>query len=328
LEKVERGERTADRVGDLLKIATVLKIGLGDLIGGVALPPNGGGQLDLPGGVHAIRRAILSPTLPDREPPPAVELRAIADEVVREQYDNARVEPVVRLLPAAITAGRIAVAQNVPGASWCLAVLYQNTATLARGLVQGPLEWIAAREALAAAQASGDELLVAAARRSVAFALLHEGWLDEVLSYCSDAADALAPSDKSPAAAWSMWGSLHLTAAVAAARADKRPVARRLLGDARDAADRVGPGRNDYWWAFSPANVGAHEVSVAVEFEDATEALWLAKQVNVDEMANNERAATYLLEVARAHLMRQDKGSRSVCCWRRNADRRRSFVTT
>lgn len=42
LEKVERGDRVCEKVSVLLALANVLKIGLGDLIGGAELPPNGG----------------------------------------------------------------------------------------------------------------------------------------------------------------------------------------------------------------------------------------------------------------------------------------------
>jgi hypothetical protein len=43
----------------LQSLANALKIEIGDLIGGVELPPNGGAPLDLPREVPAIRRAML-----------------------------------------------------------------------------------------------------------------------------------------------------------------------------------------------------------------------------------------------------------------------------
>jgi hypothetical protein len=60
LTKVEGGERTVDNVSVLSSLANVLKVGLGDLIGGVELPPNGGEPLQLPRGIHAISRAIMT----------------------------------------------------------------------------------------------------------------------------------------------------------------------------------------------------------------------------------------------------------------------------
>lgn len=61
------------------------------------------------------------------------------------------------------------------------------------------------------------------------------------------------------------------------------------LRNARDAAERVGEGRNDYYEAFRPANVAAHEVAVALESEDAVEALRRADRVEAGRVTVRTR---------------------------------------
>jgi hypothetical protein len=110
---------------------------------------------------------------------------------------------------------------------------------------------------------------------------------------------------------WSLWGSLRLTEAIAASRtraADARS-ARRLLRDARAAAERVGPGHNHYWENFGPANVSAHEIAVELEFGAAVEALRIADTVEVDELPYAGRRARVLIDVAHAYALRRDDGA-------------------
>ncbi|MGH8884969.1 MAG: hypothetical protein ACRDYX_07315 [Egibacteraceae bacterium] len=140
----------------------------------------------------------------------------------------------------------------------------------------------------------------------MAFALMREGWLDKAGSVCSDSGDALAPTDAAPLEQWSLWGSLQLTQAVIAVRGGDGAYAWRLLRDARTAAQLVGPGRNDYWESFGPANVGAHEVAVALESGDAREALRHADHIDIDELPMAQRRAEVLIDVAQAHGLLQD----------------------
>jgi hypothetical protein len=78
------------------------------------------------------------------------------------------------------------------------------------------------------------------------------------------------------------------------------------LRAARTAAKRVGEGRNDYYEAFGPANVGAHEIAVALEAGDAIEALRAADRVEVEELPYAERRVRVLIDVAAAHGFRRN----------------------
>jgi hypothetical protein len=214
------------------------------------------------------------------------------------------------VLPNILIDARLAVAETVPGAYWCLAAAYHVVSRFARDVGERELALLTADRGVATARNCGDKALNAAAARDLAFALLRRGdrWRDEAGTICSNAADVLAPTDKSSAETWSLWGSLQLTGAVIQARArDADPVAaRRLLADARGAADRVGEGRNDYWEAFGPANVCAHEIAVALELGNAAEALRLANRIDIDALPVPERRAHVLIDIARAHCLLQD----------------------
>lgn len=305
LTKVERGELIVDKISVLAAIADVLKIDLGYLLGGVRVSRNGGDPHDSPAGIHALTCALFAVCPPDREPPEVTGLRA-GVERAGQLVGNGSYKAAAIIVPELVVDARVAVAQEIPDASWCLAAAYHVASRLARDVGERELALLTADRAGGAARESSDQLLVAASARDLAFALLRKGLRDEAGAVCSNAADLIAPSDASPVAGWSLWGSLQLTGAVICARAEDAGNARRLLADARIAAERVGPGRNDYWEAFGPANVGAHEVAVALELGDPVEALRLADHVEVDELPVPERRAHVLIDIARAHALRHN----------------------
>lgn len=306
MSKVERSDQIVDRISVLLMLANALKVELSQLIGGVELPPNGGGPLDPPGGIIAVRRAIFAVRPSGKEPPTTAALRAEVDQV-RKLSSNGHYEAVAAVLPDLIgTARAAATAQDTPDAWSCLAAAYHVASRLAKTVGEVTLAWIAADRALGAAQRSGDHLLVAKTERLLALALMGFGLLDEAASVCSDGADALAPTDATSLEGWSLWGSLHLTEAVSVARLDHAAQAWGLLGDARTAAERVGPGRNDYGESFGPANVGAHEVAVALDSGDPVKALRLADRLEVDALPTPTRRARFCIDVAWCQGLRRD----------------------
>jgi transcriptional regulator with XRE-family HTH domain len=304
LTKVERGERVMDSISVLLKLADELRVEPGDLIGEFRLPPNGGARLSPPRGVPAVRRALFMP-MPDEDVPDGAELRANVERAI--QLDGAgSYEALALILPELLAASRAAAARELPGGWWCLAGAYQATAGLAHTLRVLDLQLTCADRAIAAAERSGDPLMVAVSRRWLANALMRQGLLDDAGAVCSDAADAIAPNDATSRAEWSVWGALQLVAADAAARSGDVAGAWRLLRDARAAAERVGPGHNDYWQAFGPASVGANETGVAWESGDPVEALRIADRIDVLQLPTKWRRARFLMDVAHAHGLRED----------------------
>ncbi|MGH8929342.1 MAG: hypothetical protein ACRDZO_01580, partial [Egibacteraceae bacterium] len=281
------------------------KVNLWDLQPKFGLRPNGGAPLDPPKGVPAIRRAILLTHSPDRQPPTSSRLHADVEQAKRLRQAG-RLKALAVVLPELLINSRVGVAEEVQGAWWCLAASQQTASSLVRTLGEPELATMAADRSIAAAERSGDALLATQSRRALANGIMRMGWFDEAGAVCSDAADAIAPTDETSPEGWSVWGSLQLTAAVSAARAKDPVEARRLLRAARTAAERVGSGRNDYWEAFGPANVGAIEVAVALEVSDPVEALRAARTVEIEKLPSAERRARFCLSVAQAHGLRRD----------------------
>jgi hypothetical protein len=187
-----------------------------------------------------------------------------------------------------------------------LALACQVGQEVAGRLGEPDLAWIAARWATDAAAEADDPTLTAVGGWRLAHAALRAGDLDETRSLAADMAGSLGPAlrtDPTPEAL-SAYGALRLAGAVAAARANDPTDARRLLADARDAAGQVGD-RNEHWQTFGPANVGVHEVAVAVELGDPSAALDAARTVDVDALLTLERQATHRVHVAHALTLRR-----------------------
>jgi len=309
LAKIERGERTIEAIKDLLMLARVLRVKPVDLIGGIELPTNGGGPLDPPKGIIAVRRAIQGVLRVGERGAPAVEDLQRDVDRVRRLDASGFYEGLSLALPQLIIECRRAAEQEMEGAWECLAGAYQTASSLARTAGESELTWIAADRAAGAAERSGNLVMVGLSRQRLVSALLEQGWLDDAGTVCSDALDAVAPSDGSSREGWTVWGLLHLVGALTSARGGDIGAARRELRDARAAAERVGAGANDFWEAFTPESVGVMEVAVELEGGDVATALRLADRVVVDQVATPERRAHHCLTVAKAHTLRQHDGA-------------------
>jgi hypothetical protein len=97
-----------------------------------------------------------------------------------------------------------------------------------------------------------------------------------------------------------VYGSVLLRGAVAAAQHGQRGTAHEMLGEAADAARRVGADVNLRGTAFGPVNHAMHQVNVAVTLGDAGTAIDLARQIDLGTITVTERKATLLIDVARA----------------------------
>jgi hypothetical protein len=102
----------------------------------------------------------------------------------------------------------------------------------------------------------------------------------------------------------SVYGALLLRGAVAAAQGDDRRTAGELLGEAEEAARRLGRDGNYCWTAFGPVNAAVHRVSIAVTLGDAGTAIDAARATPVGAISVTERKATLLIDTARAFLQR------------------------
>ena len=98
--------------------------------------------------------------------------------------------------------------------------------------------------------------------RSVAHALHATGRFRGGVDLIEAAADVLQPhlSSRADDALLSVYGSLFLTGAVAASRADDRRTTA-FLTEAQDGATRLGRDANAMWTAFGPTNVAIHRLA-------------------------------------------------------------------
>ncbi|MGI5197971.1 hypothetical protein ACQEVY_30805 [Streptomyces sp. CA-288835] len=97
----------------------------------------------------------------------------------------------------------------------------------------------------------------------------------------------------------SIYGTLFLAGSMAAARAEDRGTTQAFLGEADQAARRLGSDANHVWTAFGPTNVAIHRVATAAELGDMQIAADLGPQIDTSGLPT-ERRTRHNLEVARA----------------------------
>jgi L-serine deaminase len=131
-------------------------------------------------------------------------------------------------------------------------------------------------------QPSQDPLTVGASARIVTRTLMSSGHLPAAIATARNHALRL---DREIGArtpeSLSVYGSVLLRGAIAAALHDERGAAHELLGEAADAGRRVGTDANLRGTAFGPVNARMHQVNVAVTLGDAGTAIDLARQIDL-----------------------------------------------
>ena len=310
VSQVERGVRKVDRMSVLETVASALDVPLAELAAEAPVvaavteePPGAGGLRLVLSGAYALR-AMLD----GRRPPAMSTLRSRA----RKAWDlthAGRYTELTDLLRGLVPDLEIA-ARAVPETQRAdvyelMATTYQACSAALAKLGEPEAAWIAADRAMAAAEQAGNPMLVAAGAFRLVFVFLaarHYGQAEET---ARTAADALQPmADQGDPEAISLWGGLTLQRAVTASRVNDPDATYGHLEQARQIAERLGEGRNDYNTEFGPANVALHEVAVAVELGDAGRALRAATTVDITGLSA-ERQARVLIDVARAHAQRR-----------------------
>jgi transcriptional regulator with XRE-family HTH domain len=105
----------------------------------------------------------------------------------------------------------------------------------------------------------------------------------------------------------SIWGSLHLKAALVAARAGDAATTWQHHAEAQTAAARIGADRDDYRLCFGPTNVGIWSVGLAVELYDGATAISHAQHVQIPRTAQRERVGHHHIDLARGRLWHGDR---------------------
>ncbi|MFE7558539.1 helix-turn-helix domain-containing protein [Kitasatospora sp. NPDC057500] len=310
LSKVENGRIELDRLSVIKALADALDVQLGDLL---AEPSLLDWTTDVQGGtVPKLREALMdyrnmSPLLaPDPAgPPPDLEILRAEVGTAWSAYQDARYARATRLIPGILAEAQRAV-RTFEGdeqlqAQALLAMAYQGAAMVLTKIGESDLAWIAADRGLAAAQEAGNPIIVGSLFRSVSHCLLANGRLAAARDLVTDAAGYMEGRrvDASPTHL-SVYGTLFLVGAMAAARIDDRATVREFLAEADQAAQRLGHDANHMWTAFGPTNVAIHRISTAMELGDVQIAADQGPRVDSSTLPL-ERRVRHTLEVARAY---------------------------
>ncbi|WP_422739897.1 helix-turn-helix domain-containing protein [Micromonospora sp. WMMD729] len=309
LGKIENNRIELDRLSVITSLADVLDVSLGDLLGEPGLLDWNGdtGTTTVP----ALRAALMDyrafgPLGGSTEAEPT-SLAMLRKEVggLWDAYQDSRFGYVTGRLPELLRSAQTAAdhhgGDDQDQARRFLGLVYQLAATQLTKLGESDLAWIAADRGLAAVRPTGDPVVTGSLYRSVGHALHANGRYTEAVRLTEDAAGYLEPHLKhATPALLSVYGTLFLSGAVAAARANDATTTRTFLATADQAAGQLGADANHFWTAFGPTNVAIHRVATAAELGDLQVAIDLGPRVNTAGLPI-ERRVRHALEVARAY---------------------------
>ncbi|MGX1548393.1 helix-turn-helix domain-containing protein [Streptomyces adustus] len=313
VSQVERGVRRIDRMTVLEKVAEVLDVPVAELAAEAPIVASvAEGE---PVGVSRLRLVLsaahsLKAVLGRREDatPDVPALRAEVDRAwsLTHQGNYADLAELLEgLVPRLESAAR-----SVPDADRVelfrlLAVMYHTCSGALANMGEPEAAWIAVDRAVVAAERADDPLLMAAGEFRLSIVFLGARHFEQAAQASGSAADALRPlAESGQLEAVALRGALTLQRAVAAARLNQADDAYGYLRDAREMANRVGDGRNDYNTEFGPTNVGLHEVAVAVDLGDAGVALRAAQTIDPSGLSA-ERQTRFQIDLARAYAQRR-----------------------
>jgi transcriptional regulator with XRE-family HTH domain len=315
VDKVETGDRRLDRLSVLDRIAEVLNVRLHVLLDDHEF--NLHAQCADPAEVAAIRAALqrYDPAVgPSQAPDTRLDLGRLQRQVSYGwlAFQASDYAALGQILADLLTDTQRAEAELPSGerqgqsAVSLLTQTYQIIASTTRKLGHFDLEWIAADRCIAAAERTGDPLLLGGASFRLVNAFLDNNGAPAALVVARGAADRLAAALPSgQPGAYSLYGHLLLQGAMCAAAAENASGVQHFLREAKDAAARLGSDRNDFYTAFGPTNVLIHEVAALVELREWAPAIDVAAQIDPTRFAAlpRERRANHLLGVARAHSL-------------------------
>ncbi|MGW4030615.1 helix-turn-helix domain-containing protein [Streptomyces sp. NPDC004838] len=308
LSKAENNRIELDRLSVLTALAKALDVSLGDLLAEPTLLNRSGDSGTRT--VSALREALmdykqLTPLLgspSDVEPPALKDLRADLKEAL-DAYQASRYGFATRRLPFvladALAASRAYSGRKREESHALLALAYQGAAMVLGKVGEPELAWVAADRGLAAAQHNGHSAVTGSLIRSVTHCLLATGRFTAAIQLVKDAAAVMQPELGGADDEYlSVYGTLFLAGAMAAARADDRATAQTFLREADESAIRLGVDANHMWTAFGPTNVAIHCVATARELGDMQIAADLGPRIDTSGMPL-ERRVRHSLEVAR-----------------------------
>ncbi|MGH3936450.1 MAG: helix-turn-helix domain-containing protein [Pseudonocardiaceae bacterium] len=303
IRKLEQGQRHTASVRSLHRIAAALDIDLGELLGRDNMPdaaPNAG--------VVALRQAVadVADLLGDVAGEP-LSLRDAERSVTYlwGTYWSGKWDQLTALIPQALIGLRATLhaadATNRPRVAEQLAWCYSAAASALTHLHQPDAAFLAMRHALDLAAEGDDELLAAVLKGAVSWHLLVSGRFDEAERVAARTAQAVEPHGDVPVAALSVYGSLLVQVANAAARSGRNAIAADFLGSGREVAQRVGADRLDYEIPFGPSLVTMQTADVGVVTEDYPAVIEVASRMPANPGLPLASRCRHLADRACAH---------------------------
>jgi hypothetical protein len=242
----------------------------------------------------------------DDRPPDMPALAAAVSQAKRD-YQACRYSTVMKDLPVLLARLRAACAvlHGQARSQACTLSAEANHVAASVLLKTGDngLGWLAADRSMQAARSSQDPVTIGSSARIVTHAMMRNGHLKAAASTASSLAGTLnrdLPLDDPESL--SVYGSLLLRGAIAAAQHDDRHTAYEMLAEAEDSGARLGEDRNLRWTAFGPTNARLHRINIAVTLGDAGTALDVARTVDLAKVTVTERKAAFFVDTARAFL--------------------------
>lgn len=309
VSQVERGFRHVDRMSVLEKLADALDVPVAHLAPDSAAaaavePPSAATDLTLALSSSDALLAVLSASS-------AVDVEQLGSDAEEAwqlahgtEYEDLT-ERLGSLIPQAERATRTATGAARKRAYAAKARTYHAAAAALSKLGEPAAAWVAVDRAITSAELAGNPLLMAEGAFRLAITFQSAQRFELAIRTAETAAAALA--DRATAgdiAAFALRGALQLQLAVSFARLNNPETAYGYIAKAQQAAEQVGPDRNDYNTEFGPTNVLLHEVHVAVELGDAGRALRVADGLDAGHLSV-ERRSRLLVDLARAHAQRR-----------------------
>jgi transcriptional regulator with XRE-family HTH domain len=309
VSKVERGAIPLDRNSVLLRIAGALDVEPGALKGSGQIPqvPSVTGDKDI---VRDLRRSLMYWSAPVTSKP-VLSSRTI-DELRRDvgRANRLRQDAGFRklggILPQ-ILDDLHALAIHAPtetdrrSINVLAAEALHDARAMTKKLGHLDLAWMTAELAGQAARQADDPLLIAANAWNYVEVYKAAGAPGPAQDLIQSQLDSLAGGLKSASPAHlSLWGTMHLQAALIAAYWSDRASAAKHLNEADAAAVRLGADANHYDTMFGPTNVAIHRVAIGVELGEPGSAVQAVAGLDTSNVGR-ERRARLGIDLARAH---------------------------
>jgi transcriptional regulator with XRE-family HTH domain len=315
VSQLERGIRAFERRSLIQRFADALECSVLDLTGEPYAPVDrvvAEGMAAIPGVERALHDCTLDdvPDVPTRP----LDRLAVAVDQANQCRDQTHYGVAGRELGALLTELQVIAATGHPdeqrGALTQLVELGIVAYELAKNLGYPALAADAAERGYQAAASLGDLPLLAFASWYRALALMRLGAARRsgriLATTIADLEPVVDPTAEATLSA-EVYGLLHMTSALHAARQGAADDAYSHLSEAAAVAERTGE-RNSLYQHFGPTNVAVWRTAIGVELCEGAKVVENASGVNADILDSRNRAAALNMDFARA--LSQEGGTR------------------